>query len=148
MIKGQLGLHWPDFPTKAQRTDLQLAGFGFARRYPTGRRSRASHPGALRDPGAYSLPKLVPVKLRHREWLGALITEAGAWGRPAASPGWGLRAPELQGQHGSQIIPLTSEASWLAGLGNFVPKTARVVALTSTRLSSRLPSQLKRSVLP
>lgn len=90
-----MGLTLTGLPKERLRgLTLQLAGFGFARRYPTGRRpqsahrrSIASHPGALRDPGGYFLLKLVPVKLRHRVWLGALITEAGAWGRPAAPPG-------------------------------------------------------------
>lgn len=71
---------------KALGTVLQLFSFVLTRRYPIGRRSIASHPGALSDLGVSPL-KLVPAKLRHREWLGALITEAEAWGRPAAPPG-------------------------------------------------------------
>lgn len=75
----------PDSPKIAQESELQLVGFSFPKRYLTGRTSTASHPGALRDVGVSPL-KLVPAKLRHRQWLGALITEAGAWGRPAAPP--------------------------------------------------------------
>lgn len=80
------GLNQPDFPKKGLGAVLGLLGLVLTRRYPLGRRSIASHPGALNVLGVSPL-KLVPAKLRHREWLGALITEAGAWGRPAASLG-------------------------------------------------------------